>query len=180
MYGLADASWYWCLKVREELCKLGTRPSQLDQGLFTFQNQTEIVGIVILFVDDIIRTGKPHYTNIINKFKNIFHVGTKNPHAFTYVGINIRQNKDMSITIDPQSYTGSINIIPLNREQVSKPQQKLTENKKSLLKSAMRQLNWLVNISRPEISFQVSYISSKTVDLTISDIKETNKIIKFV
>ena len=86
----------------------------------------------------------------------------------------------MSITIDPQSYTGSINITPLNREQVSKPQQKLTENKKSLLKSAMRQLNWLANISRPEISFQVSYISSKTVDPTISDIKETNKIIKFV
>ena len=29
-YGLADASQCWYLKVREELCKLGARPSQLD------------------------------------------------------------------------------------------------------------------------------------------------------
>ena len=76
--------------------------------------------------------------------------------------------------------TNSINIIPINREQVSKPHRKLTENEKSLLRSAIGQLNCLANISRLEISFQVSYISSKIVDTTISAIKETNKIIKFV
>ena len=84
-----------------------------------------------------------------------------------------------SITIGQPSYTDSINIIPLNREQVSNPQQKLTENEKSLLRSAIGQLNWLANISIPEISFQVSNISSK-VEATTSDIKETNKINKFV
>ena len=85
-----------------------------------------------------------------------------------------------SITIGQPSYTDSINIIPLNREQVSNPQQKLTENEKSLLRSAIGQLNWLANISIPEISFQVSNISSKVEDATTSDIKETNKINKFV
>ena len=179
MFGLADTSRYWYLKVREELCKLGARTSQFDQGLFTFRNQTEIVGIVILFVDDIICAGKPHFTNIINKFKNTFHVGTENSHAFTYVGINIKQNEDISITIDQQSYKNNINI-PLNRKQVSKPERKLTENEKSLSRSAIKQVNWLANISRPEISFHVSHISSKIVDATISDIKETSKIIKFL
>ena len=77
------------------------RPSQLDQGLFTFCNQTEIVGIV----DDIIWAGKPHFTNIINKFKNIFHIGTENTQAFTYLGMYIKKNGDMSITIDQQNYT---------------------------------------------------------------------------
>ena len=76
VYGLTDASRCWFLKVREERCKLGARPSQLDQGLFTSRNQTEI---------------------------DIFHVGTKNSHAFTNVGLNTKQNKDMSITIDQQS-----------------------------------------------------------------------------
>ena len=85
MYRWADASWYWYLKVREQFCKLGARPSQLGQGLFTFCNQTEIVEIVILFVDDIIWAGKPHFTNIINKFKNIFQIGTENTWAFTHV-----------------------------------------------------------------------------------------------
>ena len=104
VYGLADASQYWYLKVREELCKLGARSSQLDQGLITFRNQTKIVGIVILFVDDIIWAGKPHFTNIINKFKNIFHIGTESTQTLIYVGIIIKQNKDISITIDHPNY----------------------------------------------------------------------------
>ena len=86
----------------------------------------------------------------------------------------------MSIIIDQQSYADSINIIPLNNEQVSSPQRKLNENEKTLLRSAIGQLNWLANISRPEISFQVSNISSRISNATISDIKEANKIIKFV
>ena len=180
MYGLADAPRYWYLKVKEELCKLGARPSQLDQGIFIFHNQIEIIGIIILFVDDIIWAGKPIFSSVNNKFKNLFHVGTENSEAFTYVGINIKQNKNMSIIIDQQSYTNSINTIPLNNEQVSSPQRKLNENEKTLLRSAIGQLNWLANISRPEISFQVSNISSKISNATISDIKEANKIIKFV
>ena len=34
IYGLADASQYWYLEFREELIKLGAKPSQLDQGVF--------------------------------------------------------------------------------------------------------------------------------------------------
>ena len=34
IYGLADASRYWYLKVREELCKLGAKHSKLDRGIF--------------------------------------------------------------------------------------------------------------------------------------------------
>ena len=80
---LADASQFWYLKVREELYELGVRPSQLDQGLFIFHNQTEIVGIVILFVNGIIWTGQALFTNIINKFKIILHIETENTHVFT-------------------------------------------------------------------------------------------------
>ena len=34
VYGLADASRYWYLKLREELIKLGATPAQLDQRIF--------------------------------------------------------------------------------------------------------------------------------------------------
>ena len=44
----------------------------------------------------------------------------------------------------------------------------------------MGQLNWLANISQPEISFQVSSVSSKIRNATISDIKTANKIINFI
>ena len=35
---------------------------------------------------------------------NIFHTGTENTQVFPYVGINIKLNEDMSITIDQQNY----------------------------------------------------------------------------
>ena len=85
----------------------------------------------------------------------------------------------MSITINQQNYTDNINLITFKLRTGFNLQRKLTENEKSLLRSAIGQLNWLVNISGPGISFQVSNISSKIVDATISDIKDTNKIIKF-
>ena len=63
VYGLGDASRYWYLKVREELCKLGACPSKLDQGVFYFSKNNEIIGVFILFVDYIIWAGKPIFNN---------------------------------------------------------------------------------------------------------------------
>ena len=60
------------------------------------------------------------------------------------------------------------------------PHQPLDAQQKSDLRSAIGQLNWIANITRPEISFQVSSISANITKATIADIKETNKIIKFV
>ena len=34
VYGLADAGRYWCLRVKEELIKLGANVSSVDLGLF--------------------------------------------------------------------------------------------------------------------------------------------------
>ena len=107
-------------------------------------------------------------------------MGAENSEAFTYIGINIKQNPDMSITVDQQNYTNSLNLIPLTKEQTLEPQRKLNERETKLLKNAIGQLNWLANISRPEISYQVSTISAKIKTATIADIKETNKIIKLV
>ena len=92
IYGLADASRYWYLKVREELCKLGAKHSKLDRGIFLFQKHNELMGVINLFVDDIMWVGKPIFNSAINKFKTIFHVGAENDKAFTYVSIYIKIN----------------------------------------------------------------------------------------
>ena len=51
-------SWCFSILVLKYWRRIGARPSQLDQGLFIFPYQSEIVGIVILFVDDVIWAGK--------------------------------------------------------------------------------------------------------------------------
>ena len=180
VYGLADASRYWYLKVREELCKLGAKSSKLAQGIFYFSNGKEITGIIVLFVDDLLWAGKPSFIQIIKQFKLIFHIGSENSSTFKYIGINLEQKDDMSIEIDQTSYTESINLIPLTKQQSSNTHKTLNDSETSQLRSALGQLNWLSNMTRPEIGFQVSNISSNIKRATINDIKQTNKIIKYV
>ena len=133
VYGLGDASQYWYLKVREELCKLGARPSKLDQRVFYFSKNNKIIGVIILFVDDIIWAGKPTFTSVIEKLKIIFRMGKETNEAFTYIGINIKQNDDMSITIDQENYTNSLNLISLTKEQILDPHRKLNEKEATSL-----------------------------------------------
>ena len=52
VYGLVGASRYWYLKPREELIKLGTKPCQLDQGIFVWYKNNMAIGIMVCFVDD--------------------------------------------------------------------------------------------------------------------------------
>jgi len=181
VYGLADASRYWYLKVKEELCKLGGKPSKYDQGIFYFCSGKQLIGIIILFVDDLLWAGVENFNQTISKLKLIFQVGAEHKKCFKYIGINIDQNySDMSINIDQLSYTNTINKIPLTREEILNPKRKLNHHQVSSLRSVVGQLNWLANITRPEISFQVSSISSKFQSATISEIKDVNKVVEFV
>ena len=46
-----------------------------------------------------------------------------------------------------------------------------------ILRSKLGQLNWLANVSRPEISFDVCFLSSNQKGGTVSDLQSVNKII---
>jgi len=180
IYGLADASRYWYLKVKEELSKLGGKPSLLDQGIFYFYKANKLIGVILLFVDDLLWSGEQSFYETIRKIKTIFQIGTEHKEAFKYIGINMKQNEDKSITIDQISYADSIPTIALNKIDTSNNSRQLNKDELTVLRSSIGQLNWLANISRPEISFQVSTISSKMTTATVSEIKETNKLINFV
>ena len=75
VYGLADASSYWYLKVREELLRLGAIPIQLNQGIFIWHKDKPI-GIIACFFDYVLWGGNNQLenseqikTNVIHKFK---------------------------------------------------------------------------------------------------------------
>ena len=178
-YGLADASHYWFLKIKEELCKLGGKPSQFDQGLFYFRRNGSLIGVISLLVDDLLWVGAPEFKSIIEKLKLIFQIGLESERSCRYIGINISQDEQRkTITINQKSYAKNINKIELLHE--SDCQRLLCDKELTSYRATLGQLNWLANISRPDISFQVSYLSSKIQNATVSDAKDVNKLIKFV
>lgn len=68
--------------------------------------------------------------------------------------------------------------MPITKEQIKYAHWKVTEAERISNWGTTGQLNWLANISRPEISYLVWKISNRITEPTISDTKETNEIIK--
>ena len=64
VYGLAEASRYWYLHVKEELIKLGTNLNLIDPGLFYCKKHYKLAGILACHVDDMI-----FKINVINNLK---------------------------------------------------------------------------------------------------------------
>ena len=54
VYGLADVSRYWHLRVKEELIKLGANVSSVDSGLFYWKEHYKLVDMLVCHVDDMV------------------------------------------------------------------------------------------------------------------------------
>ena len=46
VYGLANASRYWYLRVKEELVTLGAKLSRVNPGIFYWQDDSGLIGIL--------------------------------------------------------------------------------------------------------------------------------------
>ena len=147
VYGLADASRYWYLHVREELLKLGAKISSLDPGLFYWLENNTLIGVLACHVDDI--WGENQYfkgTIFLKKFSTLVLKKWKHSHI-TYIGIGLKQNANFRMKIDQNSYINSIQEIALSKERMKDQKNSLTPSEKTLHRSIVGQLNWVAGIS---------------------------------
>ena len=114
----------------------------------------------------------------IAMLKDKFSLGGENSEAFTYVGIKMLQNEDMSIKINQSSYIESMKPIYLSKERSAQWTDTIPEEEKSFHREAIGQLNWVAGTSRPDISFVVCKASRKVNTATVADLLRINKTIK--
>ena len=112
VYGLADAPRQWYVKLKEELEKLGMIQSSYDDGLFFIHKKNQLVGILTCHVDDILWGGTVEFEqSVISQITHIFQISKSHSKAFTYVGVELEQRPDGSITLCQDSYVRSISPI---------------------------------------------------------------------
>ena len=181
VYGLADAPRVWFLRLKEELLKLGAKVSSYDQGIFFWHSTNGLEGIIICFVDDQLWGGSKWFEeNVIEKLRQIFNIGCENSSAFKYIGIDLVQKSDFSVSVNQESYIKSIEPISLERSRQLQKDEVVTEKEKSKLRSLVGQLNWITGISRPDIGFGVCQLSSTIKNATVSHLVKANKILRNV
>ena len=114
---------------------------------------------------------------VINHLRNTLEFGTENSQVFTYIGMNVCQNPDKSIVFDQFSFAESILPIELSRERLMTKSDPLTDSEITKYRSLIGQLNWLANISHPEIDFEVCQASTRIKSPIIVDIINLNKVV---
>ena len=126
--GLADASRYWYLHVREELVRLVAKLINVDPGIFYWQDDSGLIGILVCHIDEMIWGGTQYFkSNFIDNLKSTFKFGSEETDTFIYIGIELTQNSDYSICIEQNNYTASISEISLPKERMSDCNSQLTE-----------------------------------------------------
>ena len=128
VYGLADASRYWYIHVREEIVRFVAKVSNVDPGIFYWQDDSGLFGILVCHIDEMIWGGTEYFkSNVIDNLKSTFKFGSEETDTFVYIGIELTQNSDYSICIEQNNYIASVSEILLPKERMSDCNSQLTE-----------------------------------------------------
>ena len=175
VYGLSDASREWYLTVREELMKSGMRPSKYDQALFTWHSGQKICGIMSTHVDDFCWAGTPSFERkVIAEIKKVFVIKTEEYSCFKYLGLDIQQSRNKEIVVKQEEYVKSIAMITGPSGYTDDTT--LCENDLKQCRSIIGKLNWLATQTRPDLSYEVSALTSALKEKKVGSISAINKV----
>ena len=108
VYGLQDASRRWYFTVRDFLLEIGCCQSKCDLSIFTYYEDENFAGIIIIHVDDFAWGGTEAFeSKIICRLQEKFLFGKTATVEFTFLGLNV-QYSPQHIFIDQRTYWQSI------------------------------------------------------------------------
>ena len=137
--GLADAPRCFYLRLRDVLSKVQVLPSPLDDGLFFAhcRDTGDLIGIIACHVDDLLYGGTSDFQlNVIEKLRVALEFGTENTRAFTYIGMNVKQHPDKSITLDQVTFASGISQIELSQDCLTSEGASLIEEERTQFRAA--------------------------------------------
>lgn len=179
LYGLNDAARQFYYSVVAELKRLGCTQSALDPSLFYFKSESgQLLGMLVSHIDDFLHAGDTEFDKrVMSELTKRFVAGKVEESSFTYIGFKINQTAD-KIIMDQNSYTDSIDCIKLSPQRCSQKEDNLNNTELSTLRSLAGSINWLVQGSRPDLSFELIETSTKFKNGKVLDLLNIMKTVK--
>ena len=178
LYGLNDAARHFYQSVADFLRSVGCTPCLLDPALFIKHEQDELVGFVACHVDDFLHAGtKAFDTSVMIPLRQRFSAGKIQGTAFHYVGFHVMQD-ETGIIIDQNSYVSNLEDVPLNMYWSQSKDTPLERHEQRLLRQLVGRLNWAVQGTRPDMAFDMIWLSTKLKDGTVADLVQAVKCIR--
>ena len=177
VYGLYDASRRFYCEVVEFLLKCGCKTLVGDESFFYLQKNGSLHGCVNVHVDDFQLAGTAFFKKeVSDKIANRFQISKREPETFKFTGVDIERRADGEIILSQKTYTDAIDEITVNVEDDdARP---LSKSEFKAYRGVSGKLQWLAEMSRPDISFDCLEVSCHNKDAQIKDIKNLNKVVK--
>ena len=177
LYGLKDASRKWNNKVDKKLKQLGFKQCSYDFGFYYLVKDGVLQGFVGLHVDDFIHSGNRFFCKkILPQLRACFKIGKEESKSFMYTGFQLNQDEE-GITLDQKHYVDNITIPSLEASKLSKADNDLNEDELTLLRQMVGVTNWTVRATRPDLSYEMIFLSTKFKKGKISDLKYAKKVL---
>ena len=177
LYGLSDAAKQFYNSVKHELLRLHCKISNLDPSLFYYFHDNELAGILVSHIDDFLHCGNDLFCEkVIDGLCKRFQAGSRQDEDFKYVGFQITQNH-RGITLSQKEYIENLEVPDMPAARGIKKMELLSKEETTTYRSLVGSLNWIVQGTRPDLSFDMTDLSSKFQEGKIEDLQRVMKIL---
>ena len=176
VYGLGDASKIWYLSIKEKLEELKVKCCKSAPTLFVSHENNKLQGIICTHVDDFIFGRDKLFNEQIRNIKKIT-IGIESEITFVYLGLNIQQYQNYSISVDQISYNNNVEYVEMDAKRKADKSDMVTNIEPKKYRTLIGQLNWIACQTKPDLSFDHCEISSVANKAKVSDLIKANKVL---
>ena len=177
-YGLVDAPKRWYLALLKCIVTAGMKRSLTDFALFSYRVDGNIEGVLVSHVDDLLYTGTTRFhQDVFARIKDKFKFGKVSQNRFQYCGSIIELDKaEKRIRITQEHYAQGITLPKLS---VKRPSEDFLDKQDfDAFRSALGQLNWLVVMTRPDLSLGTNLLAQIMQNPSYADYSKLLKLVK--
>ena len=179
VYGQANAPRRWFLHVLHVLLDKNWVQHSLDPCCFLQIEGETVTAVLGIHVDDIICCCLNGYEHHLEVVKQSFEWGSEwEKDDFVFTGRRLRRMEDGSFRIDQEHYVADVQLTRIkhaDEELLSDHPELITE-----FRSGIGSLQWLAGTTRGDLAADVSLLQKPPRELTVGDLKEINRVLKYV
>ena len=140
-----------------------------DNAFYYKRVEGELVGMILLHVDDVIIAGNNEFVNETTKMiSDRFNMSKACNGEFRFCGLNIKLQKDGRITVSMDDYADSIEPMVIDRKR--RRTEEITYKEISALRELVGKLAWLAHNMRPDICYGAVYLQKRVSKATVADV----------
>ena len=115
----------------------------------------------------------------MSEIKSLYRWGSWKTSESEFAGIRVRQQRDLSITVDLEDYTNKfITEVPIIRERSRQRQESLTAQELSMLRGVLGTRSLRTQQVSPQFAAGVSLLLSAAAQPVVQDLPDANKLVR--